>query len=154
MNPPPLQLRIAALHAWYARNVMNLRQTPEAERLWFEWLKAGFNGNDLRAVILYIRRQISLGKRNEGALKLSNLLARDESGGFLKFEEDLGLATSRKNLSIDKRLEPSPEAATGLPLLGERAGVRASTTSTPYTRDPAAAEQAMRDLKNWNAPPK
>jgi hypothetical protein len=99
--------RIHDLHAWYQRNVLPMRLTPEVERLWWEWFKAGYNGPDLRDVIRYIRRQISLGKRNEGALKLSNLLARTECG-FMKFDEDLALSRARANLSVDKRLEALP----------------------------------------------
>lgn len=105
-----LRQRIIDLHAWYQRNVLAMRLTPEVERLWWDWMKAGYNGPDLRDVIRYIRRQISLGKRNEGALKLSNLLARSETG-FLKFDEDLALSRARANLSVDKRLEPAPGEA-------------------------------------------
>jgi hypothetical protein len=86
---------------------MPLRLTPEVERLWWEWFRAGYNGTDLRDVIKYIRRQISLGKRNEGALKLTNLIQRSEAG-FIGFDQDLGLSRARANLSVDKRLEPAP----------------------------------------------
>ena len=99
--------RINAIHAWYQRNVLNMRQTPEVERLWLEWFRAGYNGHDLRDVIRYIRKQIALGKRNEGALKLSNLLARSEAG-FLKFDEDLALSRARGNLRPDRVLEAAP----------------------------------------------
>ena len=105
--------RIHALHAWYARNVMDVRLTPEVERLWLEWLKAGYNGNDLRSVLIYLRRQICVGKRNEGALKLSNLFERSEDGAFQKFDEDLGLSRARANLNVDKRIEAAPDAAPG-----------------------------------------
>jgi len=101
--------RIEALHDWYCRNVIPMRLTPEVERLWFEWLKAGYNGNDLRDVIRYIRRQIAERKRNEGALKLTNLIQRSEAG-FIGFDQDLGLARARANLNVDKRLERSPDA--------------------------------------------
>ena len=133
--------RIEALHGWYTRNVLALRLTPEVERLWFEWLKAGYNGNDLRDVVRYIRRQISLGKRNEGALKLSNLFARSE-GGFLKFDEDLGLARARANLSTDKRLEPAPDQV-------ERVTPCAppSSKSQVPSSNPDAAKRALEDFR-------
>lgn len=107
--PEELRIRIQQLHEWYCRNVMQVRLTPEVERLWFEWLRAGYSGPDLRDVIRYIRRQISINKRNEGALKLTNLIQRSE-GGFIGFDQDLGLARARANLSVDKRLEPVPDA--------------------------------------------
>lgn len=102
------QTRINALHAWYCRNVMEMRLTPEVERLWLEWLKAGYCGPDLRDAVRYIRRQIALGKRNEGALKLTNLIARGEVG-FIGFDQDLGLARARTNLNPMKKLEPAPD---------------------------------------------
>lgn len=103
-----LQSRITALHDWYCRNVMPVRLTPEVERLWLEWLKAGYCGPDLRAVILYLRRQIAIGKRNEGSLKLTNLIQRSEAG-FIGFDMDLGLARARTNLNPMKKLEPAPD---------------------------------------------
>lgn len=112
--------RIHDLHAWYQRNVLPMRLTPEVERLWWDWLNAGYNGYDLRDVIRYIRRQISLGKRNEGALKLSNLLARTESG-FMKFDEDLALSRARQNLNVDRKLEPVPDAARPAPAIAPAA---------------------------------
>jgi hypothetical protein len=137
--------RIGALHAWYQINVLPMRLTPEVERLWFEWLKAGYNGPDLRDVIRYIRRQISLGKRNEGALKLSNLLARSESG-FLKFDEDLALARARQNLRTDRRLDPVPEdmspasATPGAPSSGPARPSRTEQPMSDKTRASFAAQ--------------
>jgi hypothetical protein len=107
-----LRARIERLHAWYCENVMPIRLTPEVERLWWEWLRAGYAGPDLRDVILYIRRQIAIGKRHDGALKLTNLIQRSEAG-FIGFDQDLGLARSRANRSVDKRLAPAPETASG-----------------------------------------
>ena len=104
--------RIDALHEWYCRNVMVIRLTPQVEKLWFDWLRAGYCGPDLRSVILYIRRQIALGKRNEGALKLSNLIAPGELG-YTGFDQDLGLARARANLNVQKKLEPFPSDSVG-----------------------------------------
>lgn len=140
LHPQSSNERIAALHAWYSRNVLAMRLTPEVERLWWDWLKAGYNGTDLRDVIRYIRRQISTGKRNEGALKLSNLLARSENG-FLKFDEDLGLARARGNLNVDKKLEPAPDAEAGSPKLTPN-----SKLPNPKS-NPAAEAKALEDLR-------
>lgn len=55
------------------------------ERQWFELLRVGFTLTDLRRVITYLQREIREGRRNVGALKLSNLLQPD------RFEEDLNI---------------------------------------------------------------
>lgn len=93
----PNSVRIPRLHDWYRTNVMKLPLTAEVERLWLAFFKQGFNGPDLKMVILYLRGQIRAGKRNEGALKLTNLLERTEDGTLLKFAQDLGLAESAKH---------------------------------------------------------
>lgn len=125
--------RIDALHEWYCRNVMVIRLTPQVEKLWFDWLRAGYCGPDLRSVILYIRRQIALGKRNEGALKLSNLIAPGELG-YTGFDQDLGLARARANLNPQKKLEAFPGHGQG-PQVGrcesEQVGKREEPASTP-----------------------
>lgn len=141
--PLPTKDRINSLHEWYQRNVLHMRLTPEVERLWFDWLKAGYNGNDLRDVVRYIRRQISMGKRNEGALKLSNLFARSESG-FLRFDEDLALARARGNLNVDKRLEPAPDSGTA----GAALAAREAPAPRPQAGgDPAAEAKALAEFR-------
>ena len=57
----------------------------ERQRLWFEFLRAGFDADALQRVVRYLQKQIRAGRRNVGALKLSNLLQLD------RFEEDLNL---------------------------------------------------------------
>lgn len=64
------------------------------ERQWYELLHQGFTLDDLRRVITYLQREIREGRRNVGALKLSNLLQPD------RFEEDLQIRRVR--------LEPPP----------------------------------------------
>jgi hypothetical protein len=64
------------------------------ERQWYELLRQGFTLTEIRRVIVYLQREIREGRRNVGALKLSNLLQPD------RFEEDLNI---RK-----VRLEPPP----------------------------------------------
>ena len=49
----------------------------DRERMWYELLRAGYTIQDLRAVIVYLQREIRPQRRNVGALKLSNLLQPD-----------------------------------------------------------------------------
>jgi len=49
----------------------------DRERMWYELLRAGYTLQDLRAVIVYLQREIRAQRRNVGALKLSNLLQPD-----------------------------------------------------------------------------
>jgi hypothetical protein len=87
--------RIDQAHALYCRLTgqrMSLRF--DRERMWYELLAAGFTQADLQTVITYLQREIRQGRRNVGALKLSNLLQLD------RFEEDLNI--SRVALRIPK----------------------------------------------------
>ena len=61
----------------------------DRERLWFEFLHAGFTLADLIQVIRYLQKEIRHTRRNVGALKLSNLLQLD------RFEEDLNISRVR-----------------------------------------------------------
>jgi len=139
--------RITALHEWYCQNVMRVRLTPEIERLWLEWLTAGYNGPQLRGVIIYLRKQISAGKRNDGALKLSNIFERAEDGSFRKFDEDLGLSTSLANRSIDKRLAPAPggggSVVSGQWSVGRKAGDGGQRVEDGPIANPEAAKTAF-----------
>ena len=79
--------RIHQAHALYCRltgQCVSLRF--DRERLWYELFHAGFNETDLQKVIRYLQREIREGRRNVGALKLSNLLQID------RFEEDLNIS--------------------------------------------------------------
>lgn len=71
----------------------------DRERLWFELLRAGHGLEDIRHLITYLQREIRAGRRNVGALKLSNLLQLD------RFEEDLNIS----------RVRLSPEPPTKAP---------------------------------------
>jgi hypothetical protein len=55
----------------------------DRERLWYEFLRAGFSAHDLKSVVAYLQKEIRASRRNVGALKLSNLLQLD------RFEEDV-----------------------------------------------------------------
>jgi len=87
--------QITAAHQLYCQLTgQTLRLGFDRERQWYEWLRAGFTLQDLRRVVAYLQREIRHGRRNVGALKLSNLLQPD------RFEEDFNIRRVR--------LEPSP----------------------------------------------
>ena len=93
--------RIDQAHALYCRLTgQRVSLRFDRERLWYELLAAGFTQADLLTVITYLQREIRQGRRNVGALKLSNLLQLD------RFEEDLNI--SRVALRIPK---PTPDPA-------------------------------------------
>lgn len=106
MNPTPAALlaQIEQLHQTYGRLTgQNLSLRFDRERLWLEFLRAGFTLADLVQVVRYLQREIRHTRRNVGALKLSNLLQLD------RFEEDLNI--SRVRLSAPPPLPPRPVAA-------------------------------------------
>jgi hypothetical protein len=61
----------------------------DRERLWYEFLRAGFGADELKIVVAYLQKEIRASRRNVGALKLSNLLQLD------RFEEDLNISKVR-----------------------------------------------------------
>lgn len=79
--------RIQQAHALYCRLTgQRVSLRFDRERLWYELFHAGFQESDLQHVIAYLQREIRAGRRNVGALKLSNLLQLD------RFEEDLNIS--------------------------------------------------------------
>jgi hypothetical protein len=82
--------RIQQAHALYCRLTgQRVSLRFDRERLWYELFHAGFGEADLQRVISYLQREIREGRRNVGALKLSNLLQLD------RFEEDLNISRVR-----------------------------------------------------------
>jgi hypothetical protein len=82
--------RIQQAHALYCRLTgQRVSLRFDRERLWYEFFQAGFTEADLQSVIRYLQREIRAGRRNVGALKLSNLLQLD------RFEEDLNIGRVR-----------------------------------------------------------
>jgi hypothetical protein len=78
---------IAQAHAFYCHLTgQRVSLLYNRERMWCEFLNAGYTQEDLRRVILYLQREIREGRRNVGALKLSNLLQLD------RFEEDFNIS--------------------------------------------------------------
>lgn len=97
--------RIQQAHALYCRLTgQRVSLRFDRERLFYELFHAGFTEADLERVIRYLQREIREGRRNVGALKLSNLLQLD------RFEEDLNI--SRVQLYAPK---PSSPAAVSSP---------------------------------------
>jgi len=79
----------------------------DRERLWYEFLRAGFNTRDLKTVVAYLQKEIRANRRNVGALKLSNLLQLD------RFEEDLNI--SKVKLRCPLPSSPSHRAPSNPP---------------------------------------
>src|SRR5262249_26271633 len=81
---------LRAAHELYCRlTAQKLPLRFDRERLWYEFLRAGFNAQDLKTVVAYLQKEIRANRRNVGALKLSNLLQLD------RFEEDLNISKVR-----------------------------------------------------------
>ena len=100
--------RIHQAHALYCRLTgQRVSLRFDRERLWYELFHAGFTEADLQRVIHYLQREIREGRRNVGALKLSNLLHLD------RFEEDLNI--SRVQLYAPKPVPPSAPSPTTPP---------------------------------------
>ena len=92
MNRPPASIpqQLQQLHQTYCHLTgQSLSLRFDRERLWFEFLRAGFSLADLTQVVGYLQKEIRNSRRNVGALKLSNLLQLD------RFEEDLNISRVR-----------------------------------------------------------
>jgi hypothetical protein len=90
MNCPPVLAQIEQLHQTYCRlTAQNLTLRFDRQRLWYDFIQAGFTATELTRVIGYLQKEIRHSRRNVGALKLSNLLQLD------RFEEDLNISRVR-----------------------------------------------------------
>lgn len=99
----PLASQIQELHQTYGQLTgQNLSLRFDRERLWYEFLRAGFTQADLTQVVVYLQKEIRQTRRNVGALKLSNLLQLD------RFEEDLNISRIRLRPAA---APPKPSAA-------------------------------------------
>lgn len=91
MSPEEKATLITDLHAHYcARTGFELILNDPRRRMWWDWCCYAawtWTKDDLGRVIGYLLSQIKVDKRNEGALKITNLIGQPD-----KFEEDLGLA--------------------------------------------------------------
>jgi hypothetical protein len=103
---PPLAVAIQQLHQTYCQLTgQNLWLRFDRERLWFEFLRAGFTAADLRQVVAYLQKEIRQARRNVGALKLSNLLQLD------RFEEDLNISRVRLRPATEPAKPPAAPSA-------------------------------------------
>lgn len=120
MNSPlPWLAQLEQLHQAYCRlTAQNLSWRFDRERLWWEFLHAGFTLADLTQVIRYLQKEIRHARRNVGALKLSNLLQLD------RFEEDLNISRVRL-VPAPPPKPPITLAPTGSPAQQERGRQRA-----------------------------
>lgn len=81
---------VRQLHELYCQwTAQTLSLRFDRQRLWYEFLRAGFSAQDLKCVLTYLQKEIRAQRRNIGALKLSNLLQLD------RFEEDLNISHVR-----------------------------------------------------------
>ena len=99
---------VRELHELYCHwTAQTLSLRFDRERLWYEFLRAGFSAADLKRVVTYLQKEIRAERRNIGALKLSNLLQLD------RFEEDLNISrvrlkppASHPNPTVQPTLDP------------------------------------------------
>ena len=119
-TPPSLPAQLEQLHQTYCRLTgQNLSLRFDRERLWFEFLRAGFTPADLIQVVRYLQREIRYTRRNVGALKLSNLLQLD------RFEEDLNISRVRLTATAPTPHKPVVVVPTCSPAEQERGRQRA-----------------------------
>lgn len=112
--------RIQQAHALYCHLTgQRVSLRFDRERLWYELFHAGFTEADLQKVIRYLQREIREGRRNVGALKLSNLLQID------RFEEDLNISRVQLYAPAPPRQVPAPSQPQPTPQQAEAARQRA-----------------------------
>jgi hypothetical protein len=101
--------RIQQVHALYCHLTgQRVSLRFDRERLWYELFRAGYTEADVQRVIRYLQREIREGRRNVGALKLSNLLQLD------RFEEDRNILEIK--LYAPKPARPTPKPTDPTPL--------------------------------------
>ncbi|MGA0207844.1 MAG: hypothetical protein ACO3LT_08645 [Ilumatobacteraceae bacterium] len=108
-NPNTVRL-IEQVHALYCELTgQHILLRFNWQRSWFELLRWGFTLDDVRCVVCYLQQEILQGRRNLGALKLSNLLQPD------RFEEDLNISRVRLKPPRTQRKPPLPAPALAVP---------------------------------------
>jgi hypothetical protein len=103
-------ITVEVLHAFYCRQLREqLLLRDNWRRLWLEYLRAGFDLDQLTLTLRYLLREVHAGRRNPGALKLTNLLQID------RFEEDLLLARMEQRQRCGGRNAPKSSASKPTP---------------------------------------
>ncbi|MGA7883746.1 MAG: hypothetical protein WCD63_23045 [Terrimicrobiaceae bacterium] len=106
-NWPQSVRELHELYCQWTGQTLSLRF--DRERLWYEFLRAGFGAAELMRVIAYLQKEIRAERRNIGALKLSNLLQLD------RFEEDLNISAVRLKPPARPPMQPS-QSSPALPI--------------------------------------
>jgi hypothetical protein len=120
MKTPPIPEQIESAHHLYCQLTgQEVQMRYDRQRQWYELLQAGFTLQDLRTVITYLQKQIRQGKRNVGALKISNLTQPD------RFEEDLAISRVRLRPTPQPARHPKPTRSRMDPTQRERHRQRA-----------------------------
>jgi hypothetical protein len=99
--PKDKSQEIEILHDLYVKLTgQDVRLDMARQRQWFDWIRQGFNQEDLRLVVRHIKRGIGEHQRNQGALKFANLIGMPD-----RFEEDLAQARAvyGKRRSVDTK---------------------------------------------------
>jgi broad specificity phosphatase PhoE len=103
MSVPLDPEQILQAHQLYCQLTgQNLRLDYLRQRQWYDLLVQGFTLQQVRRVIRYLQREVREGRRNVGALKLSNLLQPD------RFEEDLHIRRIRLHPPPTPPPQPKP----------------------------------------------
>jgi len=127
----PTALRVDAAHIAQAHQLyceltgQRLSLRFDRERAWYELLRTGVTLEQLAHLVRYLQREIRHGRRNVGALKLSNLLQPD------RFEEDFSLS----HIALHP---PAPPRPTSLP---------SPQSIPPPPLDPQHIREGLRQLK-------
>jgi hypothetical protein len=96
--------QIAQAHALYCELTgQTLGLGFDRERLWYELLRTGVTLPQVGQLLRYLQREIREGRRNVGALKLSNFLQPD------RFEEDWAIS----RVALRPATAQTPPAPTG-----------------------------------------
>lgn len=129
MTPTALRVdaaRIAQAHQLYCELTgQRLSLRFDRQRAWYELLRTGATLEQLAHLVRYLQREIRHGRRNVGALKLSNLLQPD------RFEEDFSLS----HIALHP---PPPPRPTSLP---------SPQSIPPPPLDPQHIREGLRQLK-------
>ena len=102
-SPTPMVALIRGAHQLYCQLTdQKLTLGYDRERMWYHLLRQGYNLDHIKQVVKYLQKEIREGRRNIGALKLSNLLQPD------RFEEDYNISKA-KLYAPTQKAQPGPK---------------------------------------------